>query len=100
MGSTISNSAQSVAATRRLSSLRDLWPFMHPYRSRIALAFVLLCLASATILLVPLAFRDLIDFGFGQRQDAGGGVLGTQSLNGHFVLLFGMASLWALAVSA
>jgi ATP-binding cassette, subfamily B, bacterial len=100
MGSTISNSAQSVAATRRLSSLRDLWPFLRPYRARIALAFVLLCLASATILLVPLAFRDLIDFGFGQRQDAKGGVLVTLSLNGHFALLFGMASLWALAVSS
>jgi ATP-binding cassette subfamily B protein len=80
--------------------LSDLWPFLRPYRARIALAFVLLCLASATILLVPLAFRDLIDFGFGQRQDATGGVVGTLSLNGHFALLFGMASLWALAVSA
>jgi len=61
---------------------------------------MLLCLGSATILLVPLAFRDLIDYGFGQRQDAGGGLLGTLSLNGHFALLFGLASLWALAVSA
>ncbi|MGC2047629.1 MAG: ABC transporter transmembrane domain-containing protein [Gallionella sp.] len=100
MGSVINNSAQSVATARHLSSLRDLWPFLRPYRARIALAFVLLCLASATILLVPLAFRDLIDFGFGQRKDASGGVLGTLSLNGHFALLFGMASLWALAVSA
>jgi len=100
MGSIINNSAQSAATPRRLSSLRDLWPFLRPYRARIALAFVLLCLASATILLVPLAFRDLIDFGFGQRQNANGRVLGTLSLNGHFALLFGMASLWALAVSA
>jgi ATP-binding cassette subfamily B protein len=80
--------------------LRDLWPFLRPYRGRIALAFALLCLGSVTILLVPLAFRDLIDFGFGQRQDAGGGLLGTLSLNGHFALLFALASLWALAVSA
>ena len=67
---------------------------------RIVLAFVLLCLASATILLAPLAFRDLIDFGFGQRQNAAVGLLGTQGLNQHFALLFGLACLWALAVSA
>jgi ATP-binding cassette subfamily B protein len=64
------------------------------------LAFVLLCLGSATILLVPLAFRDLIDFGFGNRPQATGGLLGALSLNGHFIALFGLATLWALAVSA
>ncbi|BCB26629.1 ABC transporter [Sulfurimicrobium lacus] len=87
-------------AARRLSSLWDLWPFLRPYRGRIAQAFVLLCLGSGTILLVPLAFRDLIDFGFGQRQSAGGGLLGTLSLNGHFAALFGLACLWALSVAA
>ncbi len=80
--------------------MRDLWPFLRPYRGRIALAFVLLCLGSGTILMVPLAFRDLIDFGFGQRANTAGGLLNTLSLNGHFALLFGLASLWALAVSA
>ncbi len=50
--------------------------------------------------MVPLAFRDLIDFGFGQKQNASGGLLGTLSLNGHFAALFGLASLWALAVAA
>jgi ATP-binding cassette subfamily B protein len=64
------------------------------------LAFLLLCIGSATILLVPLAFRDLIDFGFGQQQNSSGSVLGSLSLNGHFVALFGLASLWALAVAA
>jgi len=87
-------------ATRRLSPLRDLWPFLRPYRKQIALAFVLLCLGSGTILLVPLAFRDLIDFGFGQRANTGGGLLGALSLNGHFAVLFGLASFWALVVSA
>ena len=80
--------------------MRDLWPFLRPYRGRIALAFVLLCLGSGTILMVPLAFRDLIDFGFGQRAHTAGGLLNTLSMNGHFALLFGLASLWALAVSA
>ena len=40
---------------RRLSPLKGLWPFLRPYRARIVLAFVLLCIGSATILLVPLA---------------------------------------------
>ena len=88
------------ASPRRLSTLAGLWPFLRPYRARIALAFVLLCLASGTILLVPLAFRDLIDFGFGERAQTSGGLLGDLSLNGHFIALFGLASLWALAVAA
>jgi ATP-binding cassette subfamily B protein len=72
---------------------------MRPYRVKIILAFVLLCLGSGTILLVPLAFRDLIDFGFGQQQNVSGGLLSSLSLNGHFAALFGLASLWALAVA-
>ncbi len=52
------------------------------------------------MLLVPLAFRDLIDFGFGQRETADSGLFGTSGLNSHFVLLFGLAALWALAVAA
>ena len=88
------------AVTRRLSPLRDLWPFLRPYRGRITLAFVLLCLSSATIMLVPLAFRDLIDFGFGQRENTGGGLLGSSSLSSHFLLLFWLATLWAMMVAA
>ena len=59
------DSTRPAARARKLSALAGLWPFLRPYRARVALAFILLCLASATILLVPLAFRDLIDFGFG-----------------------------------
>lgn len=88
------------ANSRRLSALRGLWPFLVPYQARIALAFVLLCLGSAAILLVPLAFRDLIDFGFGEREQSNGGLLGSLSLNGHFLALFALASFWALAVAA
>ena len=72
---------------------------MRPYRYRIALAFLLLCLGSAIILLVPLAFRDLIDFSFGQRQNSYTGLLDSLSMNGHFVVLFGLASLWGLVVA-
>ena len=94
----IPKSAQPAA--RHLSPLRNLWPFLLPYRGRITLAFVLLCLGSTTMLLVPLAFRDLIDFGFGQRESTGSGLFGTSGLGSHFVLLFGLAALWALSVAA
>lgn len=85
---------------RPLSALRGLTPFLRPYRVRIALAFVLLCLASATILVVPLAFRDLLDSGFGSGVKAGGGLFGTASLDGQFLGLFALAALWALTVAA
>ena len=94
------DSTKPPARARKISALAGLWPFLRPYRARVALAFVLLCLASATILLVPLAFRDLIDFGFGERERQGGRLLGALSLNGHFIALFGLASIWALAVAA
>lgn len=95
-----SSAPDSAPSSRRLSVLAGLWPFLRPYRRRIELAGFLLCLASATILVVPLAFRDLIDFGFGQGQAERNGLLGALSLNGHFLSLFGLASLWALAVAA
>ena len=94
------DSTKPPARARKISALAGLWPFLRPYRARVALAFVLLCLAPATILLVPLAFRDLIDFGFGERERQGGRLLGALSLNGHFIALFGLASIWALAVAA
>ncbi len=93
-------SSTSTASPRPLSALAGLWPFLRPYRARLALAFVLLCLGSGTILLVPLAFRDLIDFGFGKPAQPSGGLLGALSLNGHFIVLFGLACIWALAVAA
>jgi ATP-binding cassette subfamily B protein len=92
--------AMQAPGTRPLSALRGLLPFLNPYRARIALAFTLLCVGSATLLLVPLAFRDLIDFGFGTGAHVGGGLLGSLSLNGHFIALFALAAFWALAVSA
>ena len=96
------------AGPRPLSALRGLLPFLRPYRARVALAFVLLCLGSAAILVVPLAFRDLIDAGFGGvpgGAGAGGtardgGLFGAQGLDGRFVALFGLAVFWAAAVAA
>lgn len=85
------------AAPKRVASLKDLWPFLRPYRWQMAVAFVLLCLASGALLLVPLAFRDLIDFGFGSAKAS---AASSVSLNSHFGLLFGLAAFWALMVAS
>lgn len=84
----------------RVSALRGLLPFLRPYRARLALAFALLCLGSGTILVVPLAFRDLIDSGFGTGVAQGRALLGTAGLDGQFLVLFGLATFWAAAVAA
>ncbi|MGQ0658686.1 MAG: ABC transporter transmembrane domain-containing protein [Chromatiales bacterium] len=80
---------------QKLSALRGLLPFLKPYRGRVALAIVLLCLASATLLVVPVAFRDLIDEGFVRRavEPGSGG-----SIHRHFLALFGIAAFWGVMV--
>lgn len=97
-----SSKTQANAPAKKLSSLANLWPFLRPYRSRVFFAFVLLCLGSATLLLVPLAFRDLIDFGFvGKAASAQThkGLIGELSLNGHFLVMFALAVFWALMIA-
>ena len=75
--------------TKKLSSLAALWPFLRPYRSKLAAAFVLLCLASAAMLVVPLSMRDLIDHGFAAGS----------SVRWHFLGLLVLAVFWAAAVA-
>lgn len=91
---------EAAAPVTQLSALRALLPLLRPYRGRVALALGLLCLGSATVLVLPLAFRDLVDSGFGTGTAVGGGLLGTHSLDAHFLVLFALAALWALLVSA
>ncbi|HSW11487.1 MAG TPA: ABC transporter transmembrane domain-containing protein [Solimonas sp.] len=81
--------SQPGPARRRLASLGGLWPFLKPYRLQLLLAFALLCLASAAMLAVPLALRELIDHGF---------VAGA-AINHYFLGLFGIALLWGAAVA-
>lgn len=84
-----------------IAPLTRLLPFLRPYRSRLVLAVLLLTLGSATLLLVPLAFRDLVDFGLADgarpREE---GLFGALNLGGYFLALFGLAVLWAALVSA
>lgn len=77
-------------------SITDLWPFLRPYRLQLGIAFVLLTLASAAMLIVPLAFRDLIDVGFGKT----GGTSPSINIDTKFGVLFGIAAFWALMVAS
>jgi ATP-binding cassette subfamily B protein len=47
---------------KTLNPLRSLLPFLRPYRSMLAAALVSLLVASAAMLALPLALRELIDY--------------------------------------
>jgi ATP-binding cassette subfamily B protein len=68
-------------------SLSGLWPFLRPYRGRIALALLLLVLAAMATLAFPVALRYLIDGGLVQA-DKGAQMM---ALREHFVALFAVA---------
>lgn len=78
---------------RKLSALAGLLPFMRPYRRYLVLATVMLVFSSAAMLVVPIAFRDLIDKGFVANATRG-------DINGHFLALGTLALFWALATAA
>ena len=86
-------------SSRRMSILRQLWPFLRPYRKQVFAALGLLIVGSATILVVPLAFRDLIDIGFSEQIKVDGSLLGEAGLNTHFIFLFVLAAFWGLVIS-
>lgn len=80
----VPNPAPSKASPRSLSGL---WPFLLPYRGRIALALLFLVLAAMATLAFPVALRYLIDGGLVQ-PDKGAQMM---ALREHFVALFAVA---------
>ncbi len=77
-----------------LGTLKRLWPFIAPYRRQQILALVFLLVSAASTLVVPAAFKQLIDHGFTQ-----GGASRT-SVNAYFLGLFAVAVVLALATAA
>ena len=78
------------------SALRTLRPFLKPYRLRIGLAFLLLCIGSASMLALPAGFRGLIDAGF---LGTTSGAASVDRSHWHFLWLFGIGVIWASAVA-
>ena len=71
---------------QRLTPLSGLWPFLRPYRGRALLAGLALLVAAAATLLLPVAFRYLIDHVFVQRE----------AVDGYFLALLALALVLAL----
>src|SRR5579871_458266 len=73
----------------RLRPLLALAPYVARYRGRVALAFVSLTIAAITTLIVPIAVRRMIDFGFTPE--------GIARINSYFSVMIAVVAVLALA---
>lgn len=73
-GEEYANEVARLASGRKkaksLRPLREILPFLMPFRGRIAIAAVALIISSAATLILPAAGRGLIDHGFDAKQAA------------------------------
>jgi ATP-binding cassette, subfamily B, bacterial len=76
----------------RLRPLLALAPYVARYRGRAALALVALTIAALTTLLVPVAVRRMIDFGFTPE--------GIRLINSYFSVMIAVVAVLALASAA
>ena len=76
----------------RLRPLRQLWPYVRRYGWQTSFAIVALLIAALATLLLPIAVRRMIDFGF---SDQGAGLI-----DSYFAVLIGVAAVLALASAA
>jgi ATP-binding cassette, subfamily B, bacterial len=75
-----------------LGALRPLAPYAFAHRGRIGLALIALTIASAATLVVPIAVRRMIDFGF---SDSNAGLI-----RAYFLAMIGVVAVLALASGA
>jgi ATP-binding cassette, subfamily B, bacterial len=90
----MSSQSDAGAKPRRvpLGALKPLLPYALVYRSRIAAALIALVIASAATLIVPLAVRRMIDFGF---SDSNADVIKV-----YFLAMIGVVAVLAAASGA
>ena len=81
--------AAPAARSARLRPLLALAPYVARYRGRAALALVALTIAAITTLLVPVAVRRMIDFGFTPE--------GIARINSYFSVMIAVVAVLALA---
>ena len=85
--------APSKAPTKPpLGSLRALWPFVRRHRGLFVAWLLALAVSSSASLSLPVAFRTMIDDGFGSGSSGG--------IDRAFLLLFGVAVLLAVGTAA
>ena len=81
---------QSPAKTRaRLRPLLELAPYVARYRGRALLALISLTVAAITTLVVPIAVRRMIDFGFSPE--------GIALINSYFSVMIAIVAVLAAA---
>jgi len=56
--------------SRSLKPLRSLWPYLREYKSTLLLALAALLIASGAMLVLPIAFKDVIDKGMAVQDRA------------------------------
>jgi ATP-binding cassette, subfamily B, bacterial len=87
--------AAAAAPDQRRTTLRplaSLVPYLDRYRGRALAALGALVLAALTTLIVPVAVRRMIDFGFTAR--------GLELINSYFLVMIGVAAVLAFASAA
>ncbi|MDF3035032.1 MAG: ATP-binding cassette protein [Paucimonas sp.] len=72
-----------------------LAPFLKPYRRQFILAALALLLAAGSALAIPIAFRQIIDLGFGAA-----GTASATHIDRYFLALFGVSLLLAVGTAA
>jgi ATP-binding cassette, subfamily B, bacterial len=80
---------QKAPASASLAALRPLLPYGLAYRGRIVGALVALMAASAATLVVPIAVRRMIDFGFSEQQSG--------LIHAYFIAMIGVVGVLGLA---
>ena len=90
-GSTTESTPNPVTAERRVDlwPLASLIPYIRRYRWRALSALGALIVAAATTLIVPIAIRRMIDFGFTAR--------GVALIDSYFLVMIGVAAALAVA---
>jgi ATP-binding cassette subfamily B protein len=73
---------------RSLQPLRELWPYLRKHLGILSLAMIALLVAAAAMLVIPMAFRDLIDRGMA-GQDAA-------TINTYFVAFLAAAAVFGI----
>jgi ATP-binding cassette subfamily B protein len=86
------SSTTAGARGARLRPLLALMPYIARYRGRALLALVALIVAALTTLVVPVAVRRIIDFGFTSE--------GIVMINSYFSMMIGVVAVLALASAA
>jgi ATP-binding cassette subfamily B protein len=84
--------APAPARAGRLRPLRLLTPYLHRYPWQVSAALLALLAAAITTLIVPIAIRRMIDFGFSQQS--------ANLIDSYFAVMIAVAAVLAVASAA